>query len=124
MPNIIALNSKANTQTFMQALKDFPDPRDNRGKTLNLIFVIVSVVMAILSGRSTVSGISRYAENHCQRRQAITGFSEAKAASRAQLPRLLDRLNWQILNQWIERFFNTQIIRTQSEEWTSIDGKV
>jgi len=80
--------------------------------------------MAILSGRSTVSGIFRYAENHCQWLQELTGFSEAKPASRAQLPRLLDRLNWQMLNQWIERFFNTQIIRTQSEEWASIDGKV
>ena len=48
---------------FIEALKALPDPRDNRGKRHLLAFLIVTVVFAILVGRSNVSGIHRYMTN-------------------------------------------------------------
>jgi hypothetical protein len=48
---------------FIDAPKSLPDLRDNRGKQHSLAFLIVTVVFAILVGRSNVSGIHRYMTN-------------------------------------------------------------
>ncbi len=45
---------------FIEALDKLPDHRDNRGKRHRLAFIIASVVMALMVGRLTTSGIFRY----------------------------------------------------------------
>ena len=60
---------------FIDALKTLPDPRDNRGKRHSLAFLIVTVVFAILVGRSNVSGIHRYMTNKIDWLRETTGFN-------------------------------------------------
>ena len=59
---------------FIDALKALPDPRDNRGKRHLLAFLIVTVVFAILVGRSSVSGIHRYMTHNIDWLRETTGF--------------------------------------------------
>ena len=46
-------------RSFIEALDELTDSRDTRGKRHSLPFVIGSVVLAILIGRSKVSSIFR-----------------------------------------------------------------
>ena len=50
---------EADVCNFVEALRQLPDARDNRGKRHALAFVVTGVVFAILSGRSKVSSIFR-----------------------------------------------------------------
>ena len=56
-------NDPEQAATFIKDLGNLSDPRDNRGKRLDLAFSIGSSVLAILSGRAKVSSIHRYMEN-------------------------------------------------------------
>jgi hypothetical protein len=84
---------------FIDALKELPDPRDNRGKRHLLAFLIVTVVFAILVGRSNVSGIHRYMTNKIEWLRETTGFKAATPISRAHLPRMLASLDWPMLSR-------------------------
>jgi hypothetical protein len=85
---------------FIDALKALPDPRDNRGKRHLLAFVIVTVVFAILAGRSSVSGIHRYMTDKIDWLRETSGFKVATPISRVHLPRMLASLNWTMLSDW------------------------
>ncbi len=47
-------------ETFLQALEQLPDTRDNRGKRHSLIFIVAAVIFAILEGKSSTSSLQRY----------------------------------------------------------------
>jgi hypothetical protein len=53
----------------------------------------------------------------------ITQTQKGKPVSRAQLPRLLNKLDWSALNKLIERSFGVRIQYHQSRKWIAIDGK-
>jgi hypothetical protein len=86
--------SDADVCSFLEALSELPDGRDNRGKRHALPFVVVALVLAILSGRSKVSSLFRYIRNRIDWLREMTHQPEAQAISRAHLPRLLARLDW------------------------------
>lgn len=48
---------------------------------------------------------------------------KVKAISRAHLPRLLDSLNWPVLNELIKRCFGVRIQSNEISKWVAIDGK-
>jgi len=113
------------TEYFLEALKQLPDTRDNRGKRHSLIFIIAAVVFAILVGRSMTSSIHRYIENKIDWLRKVTGIMNAKPISRSHLPRLLNQINWYALNELIQEYFNLYILpKTATSEWIAIDGKV
>lgn len=112
------------TVTFFEALQHLPDPRDNRGKRHTLAFVVVGVTLAILSGRAKVSSIFRYSRNRLEWLRELLHQPHARAVSRAHLPRLLARLDWQELNTLIEQHFGVQLAVHANQEWVAIDGKV
>jgi len=120
------LESHLNIEPFIEALKQLPDARDNRGKRHSLIFILASVVFAILVGRSSTSSIFRYIKNKIIWLRKVTGIEDAHAISRAHLPRLLDKeINWEVLNQLIQMYFGFHIQEnTVNNEWIAIDGKV
>jgi predicted transposase YbfD/YdcC len=127
MTNIICkLETHSNIEPFIERLKQLPDTRDNRGKRHSLVFILVSVIFAILVGRSMMSGIHRYIENKIVWLREITGIEDARLISRAHLPRLLDKsIDWNVLNQLIQEYFGFHILVNGAlNEWTAIDGKV
>jgi predicted transposase YbfD/YdcC len=108
---------------FVEALSQLTDDRDNRGKRHELAFVVASVVLAILNGRSKASSIFRYIRNRIEWLQEVTQHPEASVISRAHLPRLLARIDWVGLNRLIESHFGVQLELSATQEWVAIDGK-
>ena len=115
--------TEADVCNFVEALSQLPDDRDNRGKRHALAFVVASVVLAILSGRSKVSSIFRYLRNRMEWLRKVTQYPEARVVSRAHLPRLLARLDWLELNTLIDRHFGVQVELRANHAWVAIDGK-
>src|SRR5467141_4946393 len=115
--------TEADVCNFVEALSQLPDDRDNRGKCHALAFVVASVVVAILSGRSKVSSIFRYLRNRMEWLRKVTQYPEARVVSRAHLPRLLARLDWLELNTLIDRHFGVQVELRANHAWVAIDGK-
>jgi predicted transposase YbfD/YdcC len=110
--------------SFLEALGYLIDPRDPRGRRHGLVFIVAAVVLAILSGRSSVSSIYRFIGNRLEWLREVTGQAQAQAISRAHLPRLLARLDWAELNALIEAHFGVRMERNDNQEWVAIDGKV
>ncbi|MCP4489623.1 MAG: ISAs1 family transposase [Gammaproteobacteria bacterium] len=86
--------------------------------------IIAGFVSATLVGRSSLSGIHRFIENRINWLRKVTGYENAELISRAHLPRFLNRLDWDTLNDLIERHFGVYIERDENKEWVAIDGKV
>ncbi len=109
---------------FVVLLKnDLPDLRDNRGKRHSLAFVIVGFVLATLVGRQKLSGIHRFIANRVDWLGELTQIEAAKPISRAHLPRLLDRLDWPVLNGLVERCFGVRMECDEEQQWVAVDGK-
>jgi predicted transposase YbfD/YdcC len=115
---------ETNVCNFVEALSQLTDDRDNRGKRHALAFVVAGVVLAILSGRSTVSSIFRYLRNRIEWLREVTQHPEAGVVSRAHLPRLLARVDWEELNTLIDQHFGMQVELRATHDWVAIDGKV
>ena len=86
--------TEAHVRNFVEALRQLPDDRDHRGTRHALAFVVVSVVLAICSGRSKVSSLFRYIRNRIAWLRKVTHTPEARVISRAHFPRLLARVDW------------------------------
>jgi predicted transposase YbfD/YdcC len=109
---------------FVDLLKnDLPDLRDNRGKRHSLAFVIVGFVLATLVGRQKLSGIHRFIVNRTAWLGELTKIEAAKPISRAHLPRLLDGLDWPVLNGLVERCFGVRMECDGEGQWVAVDGK-
>jgi hypothetical protein len=109
---------------FVDLLKnELPDLRDNRGKRHSLAFVIVGFVLATLVGRQQLSGIHRFIANRVDWLGELTQIEAAKPISRAHLPRLLDGLDWPVLNGLVERCFGVRMECDGEGQWVAVDGK-
>src|SRR3972149_2114284 len=113
----------AQIKTFMNKFETILDPRDNRGKRHALPFVLATVTLAILAGRSSVSGIHRYIRNQIDWLRDITHQPAARPISRAQLPRVLAAVDWFELNTAVDSQFGVRLEKSAQNEWTAIDGK-
>lgn len=108
--------------SFMARLKHLIDTRDNRGKRHELVYVLGSVVLAIMSGRSYASSIQRFIKNRIEWLRRILNNPEAKPVSRAQLPRILAKVDWVALNEiiWVHFGFKIEV---EQGKWYALDGK-
>jgi len=103
-------------------LQHLPDPRDNRGKRHELAFVLCGVILAIMAGRSRVSAIHRFLHNRLAWLRETTQVAVERGISRAQLPRLLARVEWEALNTLILAHFGV-CLESAAGEWVAVDGK-
>ena len=110
--------------SFIKALEsNLPDTRDNRGKRHGLAFVIACFVFATLCGRNKLSSIHRLMRNRLDELRTITNILDAQLISRAQLPRVLDSLDWVALDAIIQRCFGVRMAKSENKRWIAIDGK-
>jgi predicted transposase YbfD/YdcC len=113
-----------NIKSFLDALSQIEDKRDNRGKHHHLSFVITGVILAILCGRSKTSSIHRFINNRINWLKRVTKIKQGKAISRAHLPRLIDKISWASLDQIIQQHFELHLLPPHiNDEWKAIDGK-
>lgn len=108
--------------SFIAKLKRLLDPRDNRGKRHDLVFVLGGVVLAIMSGRSYVSSIHRFIQNRIKWLRRVLGMPQAIPISRAQLPRILAVVDWVALNGSLMVHFGFRI-EQEDDHWYALDGK-
>lgn len=108
--------------SFVAKLKRLTDKRDNRGKRHELAFVLGGVVLAIMSGRAYVSSIHRFITNRLAWLSRVLGYRQAKAVSRAQLPRILAGVDWSALNELVKAQFGVEI-EVEAQKWYAVDGK-
>jgi predicted transposase YbfD/YdcC len=85
---------------------------------LDLAFVLSSVVVAQLSGCTTVSSIHRFIELKLSWLQRLTGLPCAAGPSRAHLPRLLAAVDYGSLKELSFKHF-----APEAEGWVAFDGK-
>jgi len=108
--------------SFVAKLKRLKDKRDKRGKRHELAFVLGGVVLAIMAGRSYASSIYRFIQHRLKWLRRVLGYRAAKAVSRAQLPRILDGVDWADLNEILVEYWGVRI-EVQEQEWHALDGK-
>jgi hypothetical protein len=75
--------SNEEVSSFVEALGQLSDDRDRRGKRHSLVFIVAGVVLAILSGRSSVSSLYRFIRNRLEWLRRVTHHPRAQAISRA-----------------------------------------
>jgi predicted transposase YbfD/YdcC len=118
----VSVRGTAHLTSLAAKLKSLTDKRDNRGKRHVLAFVVGGVILAIMSGRSSDSSIHRFIQNRLKWLRRVLGYREAKAVSRAQLPRILDDVDWTALNEIVEEHCGGRI-EVRGKEWYALDGK-
>ena len=116
-------NDSEQAASFIKALYGLTDPRDNRGKRIDLAFIVGIVVLAIMLGRSKLSSIHRHIWNRADWLREVTGMPQARLISRAHLPRLLAIVPLDELNDIVEAHFGVRLEMNQADEWTAIDSK-
>src|SRR4029453_18143757 len=118
-----AVPSPATTVTVFAALQQLPDPRDNRGKRHELAFVLCGVILAIMAGLSRVSAIHRFLHNRFEWLRDLTQAASVQCISRAQLPRLLARVEWTALQPVLGTHLGIHVESPAPGEWIAVDGK-
>jgi predicted transposase YbfD/YdcC len=116
-------NDPKKSASFIKALHSLTDSRDNRGKRINLAFIVGAVVLAIMSGRSKPSSIHRYIWNRAGWLRKVTKMPKARLISRAHLPRLLAIVPLDELNDIVEAHFGVRLKVNDNDEWVAIDSK-
>ena len=106
--------------------KKLIDPRDNRGKRHNLVYICSCVIIAIMNGRLYPTAIQRYIENRHEELQEQLDNASKVPISLSQLLRILRLVDWEMWNSVNLAYFNESIEienESKSNEWQSVDGK-
>lgn len=99
------------------------DLRDCHGKKHDLAFILVGVMISLLRNRDgKLSSIHRGMVNTHSRLCQLLGVDITKAVSRAQLPRILQRVNQELFEVLLLKFTKVDLSQ-QERKWFSGDGK-
>ena len=99
------------------------DLRDNRGKKHDLAVVLVGVTLALLSHRDgSLSSIHRHLKNHYARLMRALELEPKSAVSRAQLPRVLEKVSVEVFDRLIFESFGIKL-NPEQQQWFAVDGK-
>jgi predicted transposase YbfD/YdcC len=99
------------------------DERDNRGKKHSLALVLTGLVLALCCGRDgKLSGLHRHMVHHFPALQQATAMNRHWVISRAQLPRVLAKVNGVVFAELLREWFGLSLSSHQ-RGWFSVDGK-
>ncbi len=113
------------SRSFFEKLQkaDGLDLRDNRGKRHDLAVVLVGVSLAILSNRDgCLSSIHRHLVNYYENLAEILKLEKQRPVSRAQLPRVLEKVAVEVFDNLIFSHFGIKLDEKE-RKWLAIDGK-
>lgn len=111
--------------TFYQKLQEKKDLdlRDNRGKRHDLAFILLGVIIGLLRKRDgNLSSIHRSMVNNHKNLCTGINVNIPKAISRAQLPRILAKVNLIKFEQLLFETFNIKLNEVE-KQWFAGDGK-
>lgn len=99
------------------------DPRDNPGKKHDFHFVLLSVLLAVMSGKVFISEIHRFLVRHHDCLCELLGLNMQHSISDAQLRRLLSLVDEKNYQYFHARYFGWQAETLLPDNWISFDGK-
>lgn len=110
------------TCTLFEALATLPDPRSRHGRIHPLPAVMGLVALAMLMGRKSLVGISRFGRQHGPSLAHALGFRRGKTPTTSTLSRTLRRFDpgqlEAVLSDWV-----TGRIAAHPFDHVSLDGK-
>ena len=113
------------SNTFYEQIKACAnlDLRDERGKLHCLAFVLISLMIALCRNRDGVlSSIHRSMVNMHQALCFQLKQENISPVSRAQLPVILKKVDFDVFSELIFSFFNTELT-SKEKKWFAADGK-
>jgi predicted transposase YbfD/YdcC len=116
---------QAQDTTFFQLLEQIPalDGRDNRGKRHPISLVVSGLMLALCCGRDgNLSSLYRHMVNHFDHLCQALQLTNQTVISRAQLPRLLAKVNGVVLAELLFEHFGV-CLTAQQQMWFAADGK-
>lgn len=111
--------------SFFQLLSQITalDQRDNRGKRHTIALVISGLVLALCCGRDgNLSSLHRHMNHHFTALCQTLQLTNQTIISRAQLPRLLAKVNGVLLAELLFQRFGIRLT-IQQKTWFAADGK-
>lgn len=113
-----------NRSFFVQLQKaEGLDLRDQRGKRHEFAVVLTGVVLALLSNRDgCLSSLHRHLKNHYGRLMRALALTPQSAISRAQLPRVLEKVSVTEFDRLLFANYGLQLT-PQERQWFGVDGK-
>lgn len=114
-----------NSRSFFEKLQsaDGLDLRDPRGKRHPLAVVLTGVTMALLANRDGfLSSIHRHLANHYAKLVRHLGLEIHSPISRAQLPRVLEKVAVTVFDQLVFEHFGVRLNESE-RAWFAVDGK-
>jgi len=107
--------------TLVEALADVPDPRSCHGRIHPLPAVLALVVLGLLLGRTSLSGIARLGRCYGAPLAHALGFRRGKTPTKAMLSELLRALDADVFEAALSRWVRSRL--DQEPEHVSLDGK-
>lgn len=99
------------------------DLRDNRGKIHDLAFILLGVILGLLRKRDgNLSSIHRSMVNTHEKLCSILQIKIPRAVSRAQLPRILAKVDLEKFEEILFTHFEIKLDK-EEKEWFAGDGK-
>lgn len=114
-----------NSRSFFEKLQraENLDLRDKRGKKHDLAVILVGVTIAVLSNRDgSLSSIWRHLSNHYEKLVSVLEVETKCVISRAQLPRVLEKVSSKVLDNLIFGHFGVSLSEKE-RKWFAFDGK-
>jgi predicted transposase YbfD/YdcC len=112
-------------RSFFEKLQsaDGLDLRDKRGKRHDLAVILTGVTIALLCNRDgNLSAIWRHLNNHYGKLVEVLGVEQKRAVSRAQLPRILEKVSLETFDKLIIEEYGIKL-KKEERRWFAIDGK-
>ena len=116
---------QTDSRSFFEKLQNAEtlDLRDARGKRHNLAIVLTGVTLALLSNRDgNLSSIHRHLRKHYERLMSDLELEIKSPISRAQLPRVLDKVSVEVFDDLMFAHFGRRLSQ-QHKQWFAVDGK-
>ena len=109
-------------RSLFEVLATLPDPRGRKGLRHPLSAVMGMVVLAMLSGRTSLIGIARFGWQHGDELAWALGFRRGKTPSLSTLSRTLRRFDAEQLEASLAQWLQSRL-DPDDYELISIDGK-
>jgi hypothetical protein len=107
--------------TLVEALAEVPDPRSRHGRIHPLPAVLALVTLALLLGRTSLSGIARLGRLYGAPLAHALGFRRGKTPTKAMLSELLRALDADAFEAALRRWVRSRL--AAEPEHVSLDGK-
>jgi DDE_Tnp_1-associated/Transposase DDE domain len=107
--------------SLVEALAEVPDPRSPHGRIHPLPAVLSLVVLGLLLGRTSLSGIARLGRLYGAPLAHALGFRRGKTPTKAMLSELLRALDAEAFEGALSRWVRSRL--THEPEHLSLDGK-